>query len=87
MQCHQACWEDDENNRKVELLVEYRVEDGRPSVEKVTPQSVTFLNPSTKQPTRTVRVWTETGRKILTRSYIERVGLEHLEDAALASAT
>lgn len=82
-----ANWEDEENNRLVELSVEYQLADDRLEVERVTPTAVSFLDPQNGQVVRKIKVWTETGRRMLLRQYRESVGSEHLQqqlDAHLA---
>ncbi len=82
-----ANWEDEENNRIVELSVEYQLADDRLEVERVTPTAVSFLDPQNGQVVRKIKVWTETGRRMLLRQYRESVGSEQLQqqlDAHLA---
>lgn len=67
MKSYQATWEDAEASRHVELVVNYRLDAKRVDVNDVTPIRVTFLCPKSKQPQRSVRVWTEGGRKLLAR--------------------
>ena len=66
MKSFQATWEDEENSRRVELVVSHQPDLTRDNV-TVTPTGVTFLCPSTKVPVRSIRVWTDTGRRILRR--------------------
>ena len=75
-----ATWEDEENNRSIEMLVEW--EGGQPVAETVTPQTVTFLDPVTKQPTRTIGVRTDAGRRLLAKLYVAR-GAELLQPACV----
>ena len=63
MKSFQATWEDEENNRRVELVVNHRSD----STPVVTPTRVTFLCPTTKAPLRSIGVWTEAGRRVLAR--------------------
>ncbi len=79
-------WEDEETNRTIELVIQYRLEDERRIVEHVTPKSVTFHDPVTKQPQRTIRVHTAGGRRCLTKVVRERGSLEQLVSEPLASA-
>jgi len=82
-----ANWEDEENNRIVELSVEYQLADDRLEIERVTPTAVAFLDPQNGQPVRKIKVWTETGRRMLLSQYRESCGAEHLQqqlDAHLA---
>ncbi len=73
-----AVWEDDENNRQVELQVQYRIDDSRLEIEKVTPTSVQFVDDA-KQLTRKIKVWTDAGRKHLLKKYSDHVGLDRLQ--------
>ena len=73
MKTFQATWEDDENNRSVELVVNHRLDAKRVELSDVTPTRVTFLCPTTKAPLRSIGVWTEGGRRVLARQ-IEAAG-------------
>ena len=63
----QATWEDTENNRHVELVVNYRLDATRVEINDVTPTRVTFLCPTSGKPTRSIGVWTNGGRRVLGR--------------------
>lgn len=76
---YSASWEDEENNRIVELSVEYQLDQDEFEISDITPVSVTFLNPGSKIASRTIRIWTDTGRRVLARAYQEKVGLEQLK--------
>ncbi len=65
MKSFQATWEDAENNRRVELVVNHRLEAKTVEVSDVTPTRVTFLCPTTKSPLRSIGVWTPGGRRML----------------------
>lgn len=67
MKSCQATWEDEENNRRVELVVNYRLDAKRVEVEGVTPTRVNFLCPSSGQTLRSIGVWTNGGRRVLAR--------------------
>lgn len=67
MTSYQANWEDKENNRSVELVVNYRLDAAEVEIEDVTPTRVTFQCPTTRQSLRSVGVWTEGGRRMLAR--------------------
>jgi hypothetical protein len=73
MKSFQATWEDEENNRRVELVVNHRLDAKRVESGDVTPTRVTFLCPETKAPLRSIGVWTEGGRRVLSRQ-IEAAG-------------
>lgn len=67
MQTTVAQWEDEENNRRVAFSVGYTRRDGAIEIEDLTPKQVTFLCADSKQPVRTVGVWTNKGRALLAR--------------------
>lgn len=67
MKSYQATWEDAEASRHVELVVNYRLDSKRVDINDVTPIRVTFFCPQSRQPQRSVRVWTEGGRRLLAR--------------------
>jgi hypothetical protein len=63
----QANWEDTENNRRVELVVNYQLNASRVEIKDVTPTRVTFLCPTSGSPVRSIGVWTCGGRRVLAR--------------------
>jgi hypothetical protein len=65
MKTCQATWEDEENNRRVELVVNYRLDATRVEINNVTPTRVTFVCPTSGKPTRSIGVWTNGGRRVL----------------------
>ena len=65
MQTVQANWEDEENNRQVEFSVAYTRQEDNVEIRGLTPSKVTFFCPETKNPVRTIGVWTEKGRELL----------------------
>ncbi len=73
MKSFQATWEDEENNRRVELVVNQRLDATRVELTDVTPTRVTFLCPTTKSPLRSIGVWTDSGRRVLARQ-VEAAG-------------
>lgn len=79
MQTCRTNWEDEENNRIVALAVNYTVDADEVRLQDVTPTSVTFLAPQTRQPTRTIRVHTHGGRSLLRKQWRHHGGVEHLE--------
>jgi hypothetical protein len=64
----QATWEDEENNRQVELVVNYRHDATRVEINDVTPTRVNFLCPTSGNTTRSIGVWTDGGRRVLSRA-------------------
>lgn len=65
MTCMQATWEDEENNRRVELVVDYQLDSRGVKINRVTPQRVYFHEPGIREATGSVAVWTEKGRQML----------------------
>jgi hypothetical protein len=63
----QATWEDEENNRRVELVVNYRLDATRVDINSVTPTRVNFLCPTSGITVRSIGVWTNGGRRVLSR--------------------
>ncbi len=78
MQIYTTQWEDDENNRIVELSVRYRVDGDSVSIESVTPASVTFVEAESGKPVRKIRIHTQTGQRMLLRQFESKVGMEEL---------
>ena len=70
---YQANWEDDENSRQVELVVNYRLDQTRVEISDVTPTRVNFLCSKSGKQTRSVGVHTASGRTLLARQ-IEAAG-------------
>jgi hypothetical protein len=64
----QATWEDAENNRQVELVVNYRLDATRVEIGDVTPTRVNFLCATSGNTTRSIGVWTDGGRRVLSRA-------------------
>lgn len=79
MDSYQSVWEDDETNRKVELLVNFSQNDAGVTIDDITPTKVTFLDPATKSDVRSIGIWTKTGRKILVRQFRAAGHMETLE--------
>lgn len=71
-------WEDEENNRIVQLSVEYRIDDNQIEIESVTPTSILFIDAETHAPVRRMNVWTEGGRRVLARQIAAKQGVEHV---------
>ena len=75
-------WEDDENNRHVQLSVAYAIEGGEVSIENVTPTKVTF----TGQDNRTIGVHTEKGRNLLADQFLKSGKFGEVQRQILDSA-
>jgi hypothetical protein len=65
MKTVQSHWEDADNNRRVSYSVGVCKTTGAVKHETLAPQQVTFLCPDSKQPLRTIGVWTDKGRELL----------------------
>jgi hypothetical protein len=78
-------WEDEESNRILELAVECHVSGEAVEVRKVTPKNVTFVDPSSNEPLRSIGVHTNGGRQLLTKICHSRGALDHIRAAALES--
>ena len=78
MKSFQATWEDEETSRQVELVVNYQLDQTRVEINGVTPTRVTFLCPTSKKPLRSIGVWTNGGRRLLTKQAIAADQVEPL---------
>ncbi|MCA9237393.1 MAG: hypothetical protein KDA44_18090 [Planctomycetales bacterium] len=58
-------WEDEENNRRVAYSIEYARNGESVEIKGLTPKQVTFVCPESKSPQRTIGVWTDKGRELL----------------------
>lgn len=79
MNSYQSVWEDDETNRKVELLVNYSHNESGVAINEITPTKVTFHCPTTKEVVRSIRVWTKAGRAMLANQFHATGQIESLE--------
>jgi hypothetical protein len=75
----QSVWEDDETNRKVEMLVDYSHSEAGVTIHEITPIKVTFHCPTTKSIVRSIGVWTKTGRAMLANQFRLAGRIESLE--------
>lgn len=80
MSVQNICWEDEENNRLIDLQVKYGLVDGQVEIESVTPNAVTFVKPACKSAIRKIGVHTAKGRFMLRQQYETQVGLENLRN-------
>jgi hypothetical protein len=85
MQTVNANWEDAENNRHVAFSVAFSRQENAIQIHSVTPQQVTFLCPETRNPVRTIGVWTDKGRALLKDQIHESGRLSQLENELEAS--
>jgi hypothetical protein len=80
-------WEDEENNRKVAFAVEFKRTTDAVEIHSLTPKQVTFLCPDSNAPLRSIGVWTEKGRELLTNQFRASEQIAQVEreiDATLA---
>ena len=82
----QATWEDAENNRRVELVVNYRLDATRVEINNVTPTRVTFVCPTSGKPTRSIGVWTNGGRRVLSRQLKASGRLDSIKEEIAAGS-
>ncbi|MEM8943963.1 MAG: hypothetical protein AAGD11_02185 [Planctomycetota bacterium] len=85
MQKIEANWEDEENNRKVSVDVEYTRKEDTIEIKSLTPKQVTFLCPESNNPLRSVGVWTDKGRELLAKQLHAAGCLPQLEEEIEAS--
>jgi hypothetical protein len=62
-------WEDEENNRKVEISVAYAIENREIRIGEITPKSVAFTCQKRAPLGRTIGVHTPTGRRMLAEEF------------------
>ena len=67
MKTVKTTWEDEENNRIVELEVEYDLSSGELTIERIVPRAIAFVCETTGNVQRRIGVHTSTGRKMLAR--------------------
>lgn len=79
MGTYTAQWEDEENNRIVELAVRYRMDGSEVEIESVIPASITFIQAETREVVRQIRIHTEKGRRLLRKHFMRSHGLEPIE--------
>lgn len=82
MQSFTTTWEDEDNNRILELAVQCRLNGDAVEIVDVIPHAVTFVCGQTGEHVRKVRVHTETGRQILRRALHAAGGIELVQQAA-----
>jgi hypothetical protein len=80
MQSIQVNWEDEENNRLIELAVQYRLDEGSASIAGVTPKRVHFLCPNTGTALRSVGVHRPKSQSLVAQQFVSGGGLETLKE-------
>ena len=86
MHAYRIVWEDEAKAREIELFVHYRLEEGVACVDYIRPTQVTLYNKRTKKPLRTLPVYTNTGRRLLSQAFLASRDTEQtLEEEILAA--
>lgn len=86
MHAYRIVWEDEAKAREIELFIHYRLEEGVVSIDYIRPSQVTLYNKRTKKPLRTLPVYTNTGRRLLSQAYLASREVEQtLEEEILAA--
>jgi len=76
----QAQWEDETNNRLVELLIDFSIENSTVVIDRVTPTKIVF--PQTQG---SLGVHTQTGRKMLAKQFLNSPNVEQVKDTIAAN--
>src|SRR5687767_9571237 len=85
MHSYRIFWEDQERNREVEIFVDYTLKSDVVQISEVRPTRVTLYDAQTQQASRTLGVYTRTGRRFLAGQFeASRFGLPRLEDEIFA---
>ena len=86
MHAYRIVWEDEPKAREIEILVYYIRESDEVTIDSIRPVRVTLYDVATKQPARTLRVHTPTGRRLLAEAYLaSRESEQTLEEEILAA--
>jgi hypothetical protein len=86
MHAYRIVWEDEPKAREIEILVYYTRESEQVEIDAIRPVRVTFYDATSGQPTRTLRVHTPTGRRLLADAYLaSRETEQTLEEEILAA--
>jgi hypothetical protein len=82
----QTTWEDEENNRRVELVVDYQLDGRGVKIQSVTPQRIYFHEAGHREVTGSVAVWTNKGRQTLVEQMQSAGWIEALRGQIAATA-
>jgi hypothetical protein len=69
-------WEDEENNRHVELSIAYEIENQAITIREITPKSVSFLCEQRRRPVESIGVHTPAGRRLLSEQFQQSRGFQ-----------
>ncbi|MFO0914323.1 MAG: hypothetical protein U0795_15290 [Pirellulales bacterium] len=78
-------WEDEENNRILELHVQYRLDGSSLEIDAVTPASVTFVDQHSREPIRKIGVHTRAGKGMLLQRFHHSNGLDEVRETMLSA--
>jgi len=70
MNSYRIVWEDEAKAREIELFADYACEAGVVEVRAIYARRVTFYDPESRKPIRTVAVHTSSGSDLLVRQYL-----------------
>ena len=79
MNSYESVWEDDETNRKIEVVVDYSLIGEVVQVHGITPKKVTFHEAETNSVIRAIGVWTKKGRDVVVRQMSAKGAVEQLQ--------
>lgn len=86
MHAYRIVWEDEPKAREIEILVYYTRESDLVEIDAIRPVRVTLYDAANGQATRTLRVHTPTGRRLLADAYLaSRETEQTLEEEILAA--
>ena len=81
MTTYRMIWEDAERAREIVLIAEYRRLENAIVVDSIYPTQITFYDPESRQPGRTIGVHTTSGRELIVRQFLgSRADQISLED-------
>jgi hypothetical protein len=79
MQSIQVNWEDEENNRVIELAVQYQLDASSVAIAEVTPLRINYLCSETGATQRSIGVHRDKGRRVVARQFVAGGGLDGLK--------
>jgi len=80
MQSLQVNWEDEQNNRLIELAIQYRLDEGAVAIAGLTPKRVHFLCPATGAALRSIGVHRPASQQLVAKQFVEGGGLNTLRE-------
>ncbi len=80
MTTYRMIWEDADRAREIVLVAEYRRSETTITVDSIYPTQITFYDPESRQPGRTIGVHTISGKELIVRQFLasraEQISLE-----------